>query len=144
MSVDEKSTVLLSGSDSIPLPIIPLAQNADSSLPAVCLCVAEPVFVSVDEKLAVLLSKTDSIPLLTTALAALVRVAEPVFVSVDEKLTVLLSKTGGLESLEIQGTMSVVIGNDADAYVQVQVCYDAKALASCHDCAKLSHCLPVL
>jgi hypothetical protein len=47
--------------------------------------------------------------------------AEPVFVSVDEKLSVLLSKTGGLESLEVQGTMSLVVGNDADAYVAVQV-----------------------
>jgi hypothetical protein len=44
-----------------------------------------------------------------------------VFVSVDEKLSVLLSKTGGLESLEVQGTMSLVVGNDADAYVAVQV-----------------------
>lgn len=48
-------------------------------------------------------------------------ISEPVFVSVDEKLTVLLSKTGGLESLEVQGTMSLVVGNDADAYVAVQI-----------------------
>lgn len=47
---------------------------------------------------------------------------EPVFVSVDEKLSVLLSKTGGLESLEVQGTMSLIVGSDADAYVAVQVC----------------------
>lgn len=33
----------------------------------------------------------------------------------------LLSKTGGLESLEVQGTMSLVVGSDADAYVAVQV-----------------------
>jgi hypothetical protein len=44
-----------------------------------------------------------------------------VFIGIDEKLTVVLSKTGGLESLEVQGTMSLVVGSDADAYVAVQV-----------------------
>jgi hypothetical protein len=44
-----------------------------------------------------------------------------VFIGIDEKLTVVLSKTGGLESLEVQGTMSLVVGSDADAYVAAQV-----------------------
>jgi hypothetical protein len=92
--------------------------------------------VSVDEKLSVLLLRpqlciprsADSsiVPaaaalLLLLLLLLLCLSAEPVFVSVDEKLTVLLSKTGGLESLEVQGTMSLIVGSDADAYVAVQV-----------------------
>jgi hypothetical protein len=51
----------------------------------------------------------------------LLLVADPVFIGIDEKLSVVLSKTGGLESLEIQGTMSLVVGSDADAYVSVKV-----------------------
>ncbi|WIA16825.1 hypothetical protein OEZ85_013762 [Tetradesmus obliquus] len=48
-------------------------------------------------------------------------ISEPVFIGIDEKLTVVLSKTGGLESLEVQGTMSLVVGSDADAYVAAQI-----------------------
>jgi hypothetical protein len=55
--------------------------------------------------------------------------AEPVFIGIDEKLTVVLSKTGGLESLEVQGTMSMVVGSDADAYVAAQVRHQATATA---------------
>lgn len=55
------------------------------------------------------------------AVAVLHSRAEPVFIGIEEKLNVVLSKTGGLESLEVQGTMSLVVGNDADAYVNVQV-----------------------
>ena len=46
---------------------------------------------------------------------------EPVFIGIEEKLTVQLAKTGGLESLEVQGTMSLVIGNEADAFVSIAV-----------------------
>jgi hypothetical protein len=45
-----------------------------------------------------------------------------VFVGIEEKLSVVLAKAGGLESLEVQGTMSLVVGSEADAYVAVQVC----------------------
>jgi hypothetical protein len=55
-----------------------------------------------------------------------------VFIGIDEKLTVVLSKTGGLESLEVQGTMSLVVGSDADAYVAAQV-----RLRDCCDAARL-------
>lgn len=47
--------------------------------------------------------------------------AESVFIGTEEKLTVVLSKTGGLESLEVQGTMSLVISNEADAFVSIAV-----------------------
>lgn len=47
--------------------------------------------------------------------------ADPVFVGIDEQLSVVLSKAGGLESLEVSGTMSLVVGSDADAFVAVQV-----------------------
>lgn len=47
--------------------------------------------------------------------------AEAVFIGIDEKLSVVLSKTGGLESLEVQGTMTLVIGSEADAYVSITV-----------------------
>jgi hypothetical protein len=79
------------------------------------------VFIGIDEKLTVVLSKTHSrMPAAATLLAAIC-LAEPVFIGIDEKLTVVLSKTGGLESLEVQGTMSMVVGSDADAYVAAQV-----------------------
>eukprot|EP00878_Enallax_costatus_P014439 GHUV01015100.1.p1 GENE.GHUV01015100.1~~GHUV01015100.1.p1 ORF type:complete len:510 (+),score=164.78 GHUV01015100.1:348-1877(+) len=48
-------------------------------------------------------------------------ISEPVFIGIDEKLSVVLSKTGGLESLEVQGTMSLVIGSEADAYVSIAI-----------------------
>lgn len=47
--------------------------------------------------------------------------AEPVFINIEEKLSVLLNKQGGLENLEVQGTMSLVVSSDADAFVRVQV-----------------------
>lgn len=47
--------------------------------------------------------------------------AEPVFASVDEKLSCILSKQGGVESLEVQGTLSLVVATDADAFIRCKV-----------------------
>ena len=35
--------------------------------------------------------------------------SEPVFIAVDEKLSVVLNKDGGLENMEVQGTMSLQV-----------------------------------
>ena len=43
------------------------------------------------------------------------------FISIDEKLSVLLNKQGGVENLEVQGTMSLVVSADAEAFVRVVV-----------------------
>lgn len=47
--------------------------------------------------------------------------SEPVSLNIDEKLNVTLNKQGGLENLEVQGTMSLVVNNDDDAYIRIQV-----------------------
>jgi len=42
-------------------------------------------------------------------------------VGIEEKLSVTLKKDGGLENLVVQGTMSLVVQNEEDAYIRVQV-----------------------
>jgi len=54
-------------------------------------------------------------------------ISEPVFISIDEKLSVLLNKQGGVENLEVQGTMSLVVSADAEAFVRVVVQQGANA-----------------
>mmetsp|Transcript_17379 Transcript_17379/g.43669 ORF Transcript_17379/g.43669 Transcript_17379/m.43669 type:complete len:512 (-) Transcript_17379:3269-4804(-) len=46
---------------------------------------------------------------------------DPLTLNIDEKLSVTLNKQGGLENLEVQGTMSLVVNNDADAFIRVAV-----------------------
>lgn len=47
----------------------------------------------------------------------------PIMVHVEEKLVVVLKKDGGLENLEVQGSMSLVVQKEEDAYIRVQVLY---------------------
>jgi hypothetical protein len=47
--------------------------------------------------------------------------SEPVFAAVDEKLAVVLSRQGGVESLEVQGTLSLVVASEADAHIVARV-----------------------
>lgn len=44
---------------------------------------------------------------------------DPITISVEEKLVVLLNKDGGLESMEVQGTMSLQVLTEDDAYLHV-------------------------
>ncbi len=37
--------------------------------------------------------------------------SEPVYIAVEEKLSVVLNKDGGLENMEVQGTMSLQVGD---------------------------------
>lgn len=46
---------------------------------------------------------------------------EPVFINTEEKISAVLSKDGGVESCEVQGSMSLQIGNEADACLRVQL-----------------------
>ena len=46
---------------------------------------------------------------------------ESVSIIVEEKLNVHLSKDGGLESMEVQGTMMMEIQNEDDAFVKVKI-----------------------
>lgn len=55
------------------------------------------------------------------AAAASAGASEPVVIAIDEKLSVTLDKQGGLESFEIQGTMSLVVRTDEDAFVKVNI-----------------------
>ncbi len=52
---------------------------------------------------------------------------EPVFASIDEKLSCTLSRQGGVESIEVQGTLSLVVGSDADAFIRAKVRQGANA-----------------
>jgi hypothetical protein len=45
--------------------------------------------------------------------------SEPVFLSIEEKISVALNKDGGLEGMEVSGTCSLTVGNEADACVKV-------------------------
>jgi hypothetical protein len=44
---------------------------------------------------------------------------EPVFLTIEEKLSVTLSKDGGVESLEVQGSLALVVAAEADATLQI-------------------------
>lgn len=45
--------------------------------------------------------------------------SEPVFLTVEEKVSVALNKDGGLEGMEVAGTMALLIGREEDACVRV-------------------------
>jgi len=47
--------------------------------------------------------------------------SDPIMLCVEEKLVVVLKKDGGLENLEVQGNMSLVVQKEEDAYIRVQV-----------------------
>lgn len=53
--------------------------------------------------------------------AALPISSDPIMVGVEENLVVVLKKDGGLENLEVQGNMSLVVQKEEDAYIRVQV-----------------------
>mmetsp|Transcript_14015 Transcript_14015/g.30321 ORF Transcript_14015/g.30321 Transcript_14015/m.30321 type:complete len:516 (+) Transcript_14015:163-1710(+) len=46
---------------------------------------------------------------------------DPVSLVVEEKVSVQLDKQGGCENLEVQGTMSLVVNSEEDAFIRVQV-----------------------
>lgn len=46
---------------------------------------------------------------------------DPVTFTAEEKLNVTLRKDGGISSFDVQGTLSLQILNQDDAYIQVQV-----------------------
>ncbi|GFR40171.1 hypothetical protein Agub_g728 [Astrephomene gubernaculifera] len=47
--------------------------------------------------------------------------SEPVSLAIEEKLSVCLNKQGGVENLEVQGTMSLVVNSDEDAFIRIAV-----------------------
>ena len=47
--------------------------------------------------------------------------SDPVTLTVEERLSVMLKRDGGLASFDVQGTLSIQILEEKDAYVQVQV-----------------------
>ncbi len=57
----------------------------------------------------------------SAAAAAAAYTGEPVFINVEEKLFVTLNKEGGLENMEVQGTMSLVVKSEEDAFVKVAI-----------------------
>ena len=46
---------------------------------------------------------------------------EPPSLNIDEKLSVQLNKQGGLENLEVQGTLSLIVNNEDDACLRVAI-----------------------
>lgn len=53
------------------------------------------------------------------AAAPVVLPSEPVFLLIEEKLSVALNKDGGLEGMEVTGSMSLTVTKEADACVRV-------------------------
>lgn len=47
--------------------------------------------------------------------------SDPLTLNIDEKLSVQLDKQGGLENLEVQGTLSLVVHSEEDAFLRVAV-----------------------
>ncbi|PNH03435.1 Coatomer subunit delta-2 [Tetrabaena socialis] len=47
--------------------------------------------------------------------------SEPVSLAIEEKLSVSLNKQGGVENLEVQGTMSLVVNVDEEAFIRIAV-----------------------
>ena len=47
--------------------------------------------------------------------------ADPVQVDVDEKITVLLKNDGGVENVEVLGTMSLVVHSEEEAAIRVKI-----------------------
>ena len=58
-------------------------------------------------------------PLRSVAAAPII--SDPIMVGIEEKIVVVLKKDGGLENLEVQGNMSLVVQKEEDAYIRVQV-----------------------
>lgn len=46
---------------------------------------------------------------------------DPISIMIEEKLSVVLRKDGGMENLEVQGTMALLVGMEEDAYIRVVV-----------------------
>lgn len=56
---------------------------------------------------------------LAGATPAAVLSTEPVSVTIEEKLTVRMNKEGGLESMSVQGTLTVLCAEEEHAYIQL-------------------------
>eukprot|EP00959_Pyramimonas_sp_CCMP1952_P177770 3715531-Pyramimonas_sp.AAC.1 len=46
---------------------------------------------------------------------------ESVSIAIEEKLIVTLKKDGGLENMEVQGTMALEVINEDDAFIHIQI-----------------------
>ena len=62
---------------------------------------------------------TDVAAPIAGATPAAVVSTEPVTVTIDEKLTVRMNKEGGLESMSVQGTLTVLCAEEEHAYIQL-------------------------
>ncbi|KNA10314.1 hypothetical protein SOVF_145510 [Spinacia oleracea] len=60
-------------------------------------------------------------PTLSKSKAAAPPPTDPLTLTVEEKLNVTLKRDGGLSNFDVQGTLSLQILEDKDAYIQVQV-----------------------
>ncbi|KMT03187.1 hypothetical protein BVRB_8g197370 isoform B [Beta vulgaris subsp. vulgaris] len=60
-------------------------------------------------------------PTLSKSKAAAPPLTDPLTLTVEEKLNVTLKREGGLSNFDVQGTLSLQILEEKDAYVQVQV-----------------------
>lgn len=64
--------------------------------------------------------EADPVPMATSKHAAAAPPpTDPITITVEERLVVLLNKDGGLENMEIQGTMSLQVLTEEDAFLRV-------------------------
>ena len=62
---------------------------------------------------------------------------DPITITVEEKLTVVLKRDGGLNNLELQGTLALQILQKEDGFIQVQVCKLLSSLSAIEQCMEI-------
>eukprot|EP00850_Spirogloea_muscicola_P015792 SM000124S25924 [mRNA] locus=s124:133110:136711:+ [translate_table: standard] len=68
----------------------------------------------------VIVEDSVAVPAAAGALRSAPPSTDPITITVEERLVVVLKKDGGLENLEVQGTMALEVQREEDAYIRIQ------------------------
>lgn len=60
-------------------------------------------------------------PVAAVGAKAVIPITDPITVSVEERLVVVWKRDGGMENLELQGTMALTVLKEDDAYIRVNI-----------------------
>lgn len=63
----------------------------------------------------------EDIPRATAAVSRVVIPTDPINLHTEEKLLVIWKRDGGLENMEVQGTMALTVLKEEDAYIRIQI-----------------------
>lgn len=67
-----------------------------------------------------------------SAAAAPILPTDPITIVVEEKLVVGWKRDGGLENMEVQGTMALTVLKESDAFLRIQVPHCLWSFVRCH------------